>query len=190
MKCPVCHKPLQATQDDSFLCPENHGVLLTGAHLIEKDEQLVSALDSAIPELSERNHEITCPHCSSAMHRTDYNGTGIMIDSCIKCHYRWLDGGEFRKIVTSKPQLSSVDAAFIEQLGEQMTASQALQSNDVNPAYRLSTKSGFSSPRAFGFIAAQTVAKGLRHSKYTRIATVVILIIMALVYRYVISEFN
>ena len=33
------------------------------------------------------------------MVEVDYRGSGIMIDVCLACPYRWLDGGELTKIV-------------------------------------------------------------------------------------------
>jgi Zn-finger nucleic acid-binding protein len=194
MQCPICQKPLVATRlQKCFVCPGGHGALLPSSQLIKKSTEIASHVEPAETTgtaAAPRNHDITCPNCRSMMQRVDYSSTGIIIDSCLQCHSRWLDRGELTKIVLYKPQLNKADADFLEQLEEQMSANQAPQPEDVNPTYRLATGPSFGSLWAVGFAVSRAVMKGLLHSKYTRIATVLILFIVLLLYVYVIKEFQ
>jgi len=189
MKCPVCTQSLKPFVKDCFICPGEHGALIFNKHLRVKDKDLISKIDPDKTQLisAQRNHLISCPHCGSQMYKVDYNSTGIVIDSCLKCHYRWLDKGEFIKIKNHKPQFDPVDTAIIMSLDKQIGKAQ--QDKVLNPAYSLSDNS-LSSPGSLGFAAVRAVIVGLRHSWFTRIATVAILIITALMYEYVIKEFN
>lgn len=96
MKCPVCQSVL-SEQSHWYECPAQHGRLISGREIIavKKGEINVTGLD----EKSAASHkELTCPHCQANMEMVDYQSTGIIIDSCSKCHYRWVDAGELRRI--------------------------------------------------------------------------------------------
>lgn len=117
MECPSCGNKLDSLKG-SFVCPDGHGALVTSKHLIEKDNQFISEIeDYKNRHLSKTTtHEIACPHCGAVMHKADYNGSGIIIDSCMKCHYRWLDYGEFRNIKDHKPGIKPDDLLFLGEL--------------------------------------------------------------------------
>lgn len=116
--CPLCRRPLQK-HDKYFACMQGHGALITPRHLREKDESVVSQIEAHANQahnLTERTHLINCPHCNTTMDLVDYSHTGIMIDSCMHCHYRWLDAGELRRIKDHKPALSPSDTALLTQI--------------------------------------------------------------------------
>jgi len=100
MNCPICSNNLK--RDDSvFICPSGHGTLAGGKFLgqIEK-----ASLDDEAQTLQlNTEHKLNCPHCQQPMTKVNYNYTGIIIDSCTSCHYRWLDTGEAKKIKDYKP---------------------------------------------------------------------------------------
>jgi len=79
---------------------------------------------------------LICPHCSAPMQKVNYNDTGIIIDSCTNCPYRWLAAGEIEKIEEYKPNIHPQDLLFLVGLQEK---SKALASDntdtggDVNP---------------------------------------------------------
>lgn len=189
MKCPECAQTLKTFNRDCFVCSDGHGALIFNKHLREKDEDLVSKIEQGemLPVSTQRTHSIACPHCGTLMHQVDYNSTGIIIDSCLKCHYRWLDRGELRKIKDHKPQLDPIDKALLISLEEKI--GKVHQDEVLNPAYQLSDRS-LGSPGSLGLSAIRAVYVGLRHSWFSRIATITILIIAVLVYVYVIKEFN
>lgn len=97
LRCLVCGD-LMENKADYFICPNSHGVLLTGASLIKLRSgslRIVAAADAHIQSTATKR---TCPSCESDMSRVDYNHTGVIIDSCTRCPYRWLDLSEITQI--------------------------------------------------------------------------------------------
>ncbi len=99
MDCPICGVRMQPAE--SWLaCVNNHGILVTGRQLL----QLRSAADPKIlatalkTEDQITNRTLTCPYCRSAMKETVYQNTGIGVDVCPSCRYRWLDYKEVAEI--------------------------------------------------------------------------------------------
>lgn len=119
MECPVCNNPLEHIMKNAFICPKGDGILVTSKQLLEKDSEIVKHTHDEATTTN-RNHDISCPHCHAMMHRVNYSSTGIIIDSCMKCHYRWLDRGEFKKIKNYKPKLSLTDMAFLQELQQRI----------------------------------------------------------------------
>lgn len=97
LQCPVCHEKLTNHQT-YFSCPLLHGYLVTGSTLRKIRSAELKLAGSNSSETDVRDKSVTCPSCGNLMKRVDYNHTGIMIDSCTGCHYRWLDRGEANRI--------------------------------------------------------------------------------------------
>lgn len=136
MYCPACKQTLEKYKN-CFICPNSDGALITNRQLVEKDENLITGIDAnrsnkAI-ELPQRDTEIACPHCGAAMHLVDYNFTGIMVDSCTGCHYRWLDKGEFRKIKDHKPRMKGEDILFLLDLEQKIETLDKMEKTKNDP---------------------------------------------------------
>lgn len=101
MLCPACHEKLTETGPDALICPQGHGALVTAKLLrgdAVGDDAKVQAAEAAQPGKDERAGGMACPHCGALMTETNYVGSGVMIDVCLACPYRWLDAGELKKI--------------------------------------------------------------------------------------------
>lgn len=100
MPCPVCQKPLEY-KVNWHECPDGHGRLLHAQKLLGFRRGKIKNLPSIeSPDMAERQTDLICPHCESKMVEMQYAKLGLMIDSCSKCPYRWLDAGELAKIST------------------------------------------------------------------------------------------
>lgn len=94
--CPVCASSLVA-EKHWYSCPKGHGDLIAGQQLLAvRDGNTVP--DDEPTAAVERRTQLTCPNCSNQMVRTNYVSSGVMIDSCTTCAYRWCDAGELSKI--------------------------------------------------------------------------------------------
>lgn len=92
VQCPRCNKILLG-EDGVYKCQEGHGVLLSGAQLMKlkkpvAHQKVVSEADLGKQPL------VDCPNCGHAMSAVNYQQTGLVIDACLLCGYRWLDSGE------------------------------------------------------------------------------------------------
>src|SRR5688572_8448101 len=115
MVCPICHKTLNS-QKETFVCSD-HGLLLNGAQLHEARQTNLDPRISkkqAINNAISKREALKCPHCASLMTPVNYVNTGIIIDSCNKCPYRWLDKGEMEKILSHKPRLTAEQLIELE----------------------------------------------------------------------------
>lgn len=186
MLCPACSVTLSESSQGMLMCPTGHGILITGRFLSDI-EDAPSIPEKSIQAVGDTKHAVTCPHCAAVMHKVDYNHTGIVIDSCAECHYRWLDAGEYQKIKDHKPQLNPEDAALLLSIEKQI--GNVITRKDPNPAFRLDSRATFRSPAALGFTAMHVIIKAMLHSRFLRIVTVIILIFTALIYYYVLQEF-
>jgi Zn-finger nucleic acid-binding protein len=114
MLCPYCNSNLIAEQG-IFICPNFHGTLMSGQLLgninhINVDDSRSSSTNDSL------NKKILCPNCHNEMEKVNYNDTGILIDSCPNCPYRWLDRGEISKIKLAKPKINPNDLIFLSDL--------------------------------------------------------------------------
>ncbi|SRR5258708_7907939 len=127
MHCPICNNLLTET-DGVFMCPSGHGTLMSGKLLGELKELHIpdEAPSAQAQDTAEKN--VTCPHCSAPMQKVNYNNTGILIDSCTNCPYRWLAAGEIAKIEEYKPNIHPQDLLFLVGLQEK---TKTLASNDT-----------------------------------------------------------
>lgn len=100
LKCPICGSDMPNI-DSHFSCPNHHGTLLTGAQLagLKNGELTIEHPDASH---TIEHGVLICPACSQPMHQVPYNGSDIIIDSCMHCPYRWLDGAEIHAISDSR----------------------------------------------------------------------------------------
>lgn len=99
IKCPLCQKDLVDNGSPWLDCPDDHGSLLTGKQLLSLRSEIVKKIDHPKPPSIGKRSHLTCPYCSSRMKPNLYQDTGIEIDICKACGYRWLDTHEFAPVV-------------------------------------------------------------------------------------------
>lgn len=93
--CPICSKTLTET-DGHYSCPEGHGHLINGKQLIQMNNgELAPPRDAAV---TTTHGPLTCPNCTATMNESEYQLTGVMINVCTKCRFRWCDAGELAKL--------------------------------------------------------------------------------------------
>lgn len=91
LPCPLCQKIMVQT-DNWFACPDGHGVLIDGADIIRLRDH---TLDINLTAAKTAEHGIIpCPNCHNQMTLVNYQDSGVEIDSCEHCPYRWLDAPE------------------------------------------------------------------------------------------------
>lgn len=97
LQCPICQKTM-VLNTDWQTCPANHGILINGRYVIEiRYKELAAPVELAKPV---EHGVITCPNCHNQMQPVNYQQTGVIIDSCNKCPFRWLDSTEAAKIIS------------------------------------------------------------------------------------------
>ena len=97
LPCPICKTPM-GIKTKRLQCPNGHGILINGRYVIEiRGKQL--KIDEVI-ENPTKHDQIICPNCGNEMVTTNYQNTGVIIDSCTNCPFRWLDAKEADKIST------------------------------------------------------------------------------------------
>lgn len=102
LKCPICNTDMEIGQY-WFTCKNQHGILIPGPDL-HKIKQKIHKVNKSGGQPVQ--HEgLHCPSCGSKMHPVDYLKSGVIIDSCTQCAYRWLDTNEAYKI--SNPKINS-----------------------------------------------------------------------------------
>lgn len=121
MNCPFCNKPL-TEKDGVFVCPAGHGTLMAGKLLGELKQLNIPDEVPTTETQADSQKTIACPHCGSQMQKVNYNDTGIVIDVCTNCPYRWLNAGEIKKIEDFKPKINPQDLLFLESLKEKTEA--------------------------------------------------------------------
>jgi hypothetical protein len=83
------------------VCPDAQGVLISGRELIAVRN---GSIKIPVNTSNAVEHgDLTCPNCQHPMTPVDYQETGVMIDSCTNCPYRWLDANEINQLVTKIP---------------------------------------------------------------------------------------
>jgi Zn-finger nucleic acid-binding protein len=96
LKCPVCDATL-INKTSYFLCPNHDGILAFGSLLTKLRSGKFDVVPQRKASATIRNADITCPSCGNMMTRVPYNNGPVVIDTCSRCPYRWLDAGEFSK---------------------------------------------------------------------------------------------
>lgn len=136
-RCPCCREALRTGMVDAYpvlFCAGCHGLLMKnsdfGAALRERRARR-PALEAADPQPidpDQLRRLLTCPGCNARMEVHPYYGPGnVVIDSCARCSYVWLDHSELSQL---------------EQAGGGRTA------NSSQACITLSTLSGNSAPSA------------------------------------------
>ncbi len=119
-RCPVCRHHLEPSVKDSYVCPQKHGILIEDGHLSNEDGQVLQQIEaregSDLESGTDNYRSITCPHCEAKMDYIDYNFTGVMIDACTRCNYRWIDQDQLAKTKSLPMTLAPADATFISKL--------------------------------------------------------------------------
>jgi Zn-finger nucleic acid-binding protein len=119
-RCPICKLHLEPFVEDTYTCPDNHGVLIAEGHLADEDGQVTQQIEaregSTLEALPGRGHSISCPHCEALMDRVDYNFTGVIVDVCTRCKYRWVDQDQLAKLEALPMTLTATDAEFFSKL--------------------------------------------------------------------------
>ncbi len=195
MYCPICKKSL-TRYEPALLCPAGHGVLVTGRFL--GDIEKTSLEDNIPPGSSHINtsHHLICPRCSGQMQKVNYNHTGIIIDVCISCSYRWLDKGEVNKIKNYKPNFKPEDLLLIDSINQKTKELEPIDS-DVNPRIPrfniirlVSSGDSRRTLAALGGMGLYGIVVGMIKSKLLRVVIPLMLLFFALGYYFIIKSFN
>ena len=131
-----------------------------------------------------------CPNCSNKMDKVDYNLTGIIIDSCTACPYRWLDAGEVAKIQDDRSISDVDDLLFLLKVNErlkELDVKNEVSEDERNPRLPLQgsyrSAAGLTgSMRGIAGAGIYGLIKGLLVSKFTRILLLVSIVIFILLY--------
>ncbi len=134
MKCPLCRSEL-VEKDEVFVCPKDHGTLMAGKLLGGLKQLNISDETHTSQAQGNTNKPLVCPHCSAQMQKVNYNDSGIIIDACTNCAYRWLNAGEIKKIEDFKPSIHPQDLLFLTSLKEKTdtVATSTAQEDTENP---------------------------------------------------------
>ncbi len=100
LKCPICSVTM-TNKTTYFSCPNNDGVLAFGSLLAKLRSGKLDIVPRRKSSETVRSTDITCPSCNNQMTRVPYNNGPVIIDTCSRCPYRWLDAGEFSKSLPS-----------------------------------------------------------------------------------------
>lgn len=100
LACPVCGQTM-ITNNLWHVCPKGQGILISGRELAALHKRTIKI--EADPAKAAKHGPLTCPNCHNPMMPLDYEGSGIEIDSCEHCPFRWLDADELSRL-SSKTQ--------------------------------------------------------------------------------------
>lgn len=190
MHCPICKQALAQT-DAALVCPAHHGALVTGKFLHDIEEAQIADKLPSDQTTPTTKHTIACPHCSHQMHKVDYNHTGIIIDVCTNCHYRWLDRGEADKIKNFKPTFSPQNLQQLEELDRKINmpvdpASTDLSISSWRKLRPLSQIHPFAAFAGFGIGLVEAMIK----SKFLRFAVPLLLLFFGVAYYLIFISFT
>lgn len=195
MVCPLCKQTLQES-NSALLCPTGHGALITGKLLSNIKEEASAQQGKSVGEdLVSTAKVISCPNCDYKMEKVDYNHTGVVIDTCTNCPYRWLDAGEIAKIKNYKPNMQPRDLLFLADFNAKLKNPDTTQeeSNPKIPLFNTARVVASGNTRntlgALTGMAFYGVITGMVKSRFLRVVIPVMLLIVALVYWLVIASF-
>lgn len=107
-ECPVCLKQLQTGSADGrpvLFCSRCLGLLIRSEHFGAVVRERRSRREGREGETAqpidqtEYRRRVNCPSCLLKMEVHPYYGPGnVVIDSCHRCEYIWLDHGELRSV--------------------------------------------------------------------------------------------
>lgn len=98
LKCPLCQVVMNYS-GDYFVCPKNHGILITGKDLAQVTKGNMTVIIEQPLEKISNDHNLQCPSCANNLKKVKYNWGQEIIDSCTSCAYRWLDSQEIAKLI-------------------------------------------------------------------------------------------
>lgn len=101
--CPICQKAMTLT-DKWQACPDGHGILINGRYLAQLHHQELSV--DPLPNNPMAHGPLTCPNCKHPMEGVDFEDSGVTIDTCTNCVFRWLDANEVAEISSGKKVLT------------------------------------------------------------------------------------
>lgn len=181
MNCPICQLQLRQENTDLWICPQNHGSLITARFLQDIEQKAIHEDNTA-----EATHHgaIACPSCNTLMTMVNYSSTGIFIDACPTCHARWLDSGECAKIKHFKPVFTSEDLLFLLDIDLKMKEHHNPVANPSMPRHWGLVRGTRYGEGIQGILGAGTfgLAKGLIHSKHSRILVLTTLVIFGVLF--------
>jgi Zn-finger nucleic acid-binding protein len=106
--CPCCRKPLMTGKLDEFpalYCEGCYGVLLRNEHFgaaLRQRRAKRASIEGEDPrpiDMKQYERRLNCPSCHGAMEVHPYYGPGnVVIDSCCRCGYLWLDHAELSRL--------------------------------------------------------------------------------------------
>jgi len=108
LACPVCSVPLLhaiISGEQIHYCGRCHGILIAVDSFIAvihdlRSRHQTSADAAQQPDWTGLNRHIRCPQCSKEMDTHSYGGGGnVIIDTCERCSFNWLDHSELDRIV-------------------------------------------------------------------------------------------
>ena len=113
-QCPRCDGTLKFGRYHNqkvHHCSSCSGTLFALASLGQALEELSAELfckvspDAVLPELTNTNELLNCPHCASRMENYGYMGSHkVMLDSCIECNMIWVDALELAAMAKMRIQ--------------------------------------------------------------------------------------
>jgi len=99
LPCPICNKPM-LTNKSWRSCTDGHGILIGENELEGFHDQLINIPADATKAVT--HPPLTCPGCQSHMKEIDYRYSGINIEVCTNCTFRWIDADKISKIFSGK----------------------------------------------------------------------------------------
>lgn len=205
MNCPICSQGLLSDKK-IFACSNHHGVLMAGGVLYEARESAKSGARADAPAtdtlVQNTTATLSCPNCRHAMQKVDYAHTGVVIDACANCPYRWLDKGEFEKVLRmGAPKLGAKDLLFLGALDQEQKQQKQLKPNEKVAHFTLyravygaqvlfGVPGAATAPRYIATMGMHGMIKMLLHSWFYRALLIVIIVVFAAIAFYMISVMN
>ena len=139
--CPTCSAALQAGEIDGrriMFCGRCYGVLIRNAdlgHVVRerRARRRHMEMESAKPiDPSAYQRQLHCPSCAGRMEVHPYYGPGnIVIDSCSRCFYVWLDHGELQSIERAEGSAPRTDVpVYVNGEGEVVIVPEAVSATE------------------------------------------------------------
>ncbi|HEX4774735.1 MAG TPA: zf-TFIIB domain-containing protein [Candidatus Saccharimonadales bacterium] len=105
LKCPLCQQTMVMSDENSTqACPGGHGILLNAKDLRGLRHREFTF--QADPTKTQKHDPLVCPNCKNPMIEVDFEDSGVIIDSCEHCPFRWLDANEISEIASGQKILN------------------------------------------------------------------------------------
>lgn len=135
MNCPVCGKKLVEQKEGYLICPAGHGALVDAKYL--RSQKMKPLAEDEINQLelpAQRMSNIICPHCQHWMQKSNYNDSGIIIDACTNCEYRWLDTDEVKRVKKLKLHTNPNELLFVDEINQKLSKTSGQKDQLVAPS--------------------------------------------------------